>query len=432
MESMRKGSLKREFARAVAVTMLSVFIASGLAIFCCYQLQKSILPDSNEVWLTQRITAADGTVSESSQRIDLGGQAEPIGQLVSEGSEDASGQTASYAVDRIESSFSMLTDRAKAIYRASQAAMVGLPLLFAILGIVLAGQWFYRKKLEPPIRVLADATAHVERQDLDFRVHCESTDELGQLCNAFENMRQTLADNNRLLWDMLEQRRLLQASVAHDLRNPIAIVGGYVEHLQESRNAGFLTDEELDRALGNLETAAERMGRYTEIVREVGTIEDLEVRPKEEAFPEFLEDIGDSLMALCRDSSVRLTYHVSAPECTAVFDSALLYRILENLVGNALRYARSAITLEFNLEGSLLAATVIDDGPGFSEAVLRREGSIFLSEDVSDGHLGLGLTTSRIFCRKLGGSLEVLNCDRGACAKVLIAVERPRGDITGN
>ena len=217
MESMRKGSLKREFARAVAVTMLAISIASGLAIFGCYQLQKSILPDSNEVWLTQRITAADGTVSESSQRIDLGGQAEPIGQLVSEGSKDASGQTASYAVDRIESSFSMLTDRAKAIYRASQAAMVGLPLLFAILGIVLAGQWFYRKKLEPPIRVLADATAHVERQDLDFRVHCESTDELGQLCTAFENMRQTLADNNRLLWDMLEQRRLLQASVAHDL-----------------------------------------------------------------------------------------------------------------------------------------------------------------------------------------------------------------------
>ncbi len=113
MESMRKGSLKREFARAVAVTMLSVSIASGLAIFGCYQLQKSILPDSNEVWLTQRITAADGTVSESSQRIDLGGQAEPIGQLVSEGSEDASGHTASYAGQRLNVIFSLLTEKGK-------------------------------------------------------------------------------------------------------------------------------------------------------------------------------------------------------------------------------------------------------------------------------------------------------------------------------
>ena len=77
-------------------------------------------------------------------------------------------------------------------------------------------------------------------------MRCASADELGQLCAAFESMRQALVDNNRLLWDMLEERRALQASVAHDLRNPIAIMGGYVEHLQESRKAGLLTDEELD------------------------------------------------------------------------------------------------------------------------------------------------------------------------------------------
>ncbi|WP_251212664.1 HAMP domain-containing sensor histidine kinase [Adlercreutzia murintestinalis] len=420
---MKKGSLKKEFARAVAVTMLAVSLASGLAIFGCYQLQKSILPDSDEVWLTQKTTAPDGSVSESTQRIELGGQPEPLGHLVPEGSEDAPGQTASYAVDRIESSFSMLTAREKAAYRASQAAMVGLPLLFALLGIALAGQWFYRKKLEPPIRALADATAHVKRQDLDFQVHCESTDELGQLCTAFEDMRQALVDNNRLLWDMLEQRRALQASVAHDLRNPIAIVGGYVEYLQEGRKAGLLTDEELDRALGNLRAAAERMGRYTEVVREVGAIEDLEVRPKEERLREFLEDLGDSLAALCRDGSVRLTHRVSVPECTAVFDGELLYRVLENLVGNALRYARSTITLEFHQEGELLAATVTDDGPGFPKAVLRRKDALLLSEDASDGHLGLGLATSRVFCRKLGGSLELSNSDGGARAKVLIAIE---------
>ena len=229
---MKKKSLKGEFARTVAVTMLAVALASGLAIFGCSQLQKSILPDSNEAWLTQRITAADGTVSEATTRVEIGGQAQSLGRLVQDGAEGDPDQTTSYTIDRIDSSFSMLTDKAKAAYRASQVAMVGLPLLFAILGIALAGQWFYRKKLEPPIRALADATAHVRRQDLDFRVRCASADELGQLCVAFESMRQALVDNNRLLWDMLEERRALQASVAHDLRNPIAIMGGYVEHLQ--------------------------------------------------------------------------------------------------------------------------------------------------------------------------------------------------------
>ena len=58
-------------------------------------------------------------------------------------------------------------------------------------------------------------------------------DELGRLCAAFEKMRQTLYENNRQMWSMLEERRALQASVAHDLRNPIAIMTGYVEYLQD-------------------------------------------------------------------------------------------------------------------------------------------------------------------------------------------------------
>jgi len=428
----KKKSLKGEFVRTVTVTMLAVALASGLAIFGCIQLQKFILPDSNEAWLTQRVTAADGTVSEATIRVEIGGQAQSLGRLVQDGAESDPGQTASYAVDRIDSSFSMLTDKAKAVYRISQVAMVGLPLLFAILGIALGGQWFYRKRLEPPIRALADATSHVRRQDLDFRVHCDSADELGQLCVAFESMRQALVDNNRLLWDMLEERRALQASVAHDLRNPIAIMGGYVEHLQESRKAGLLTDEELDRALVNLESAADRMGRYTEAMREVGAIEEVEVRLEETSLPEFLEGLGDSLAVLCRGSSARLTYHVSMPECTAVFDGELLYRILENLVGNALRYAHREIVLEFHLEDELLAATVTDDGPGFSEAALRKRDALFFTEDASGGHLGLGLAMSRIFCRKMGGSLELSNGDTGARVKVLIAVNFPQRGVANS
>ena len=58
-------------------------------------------------------------------------------------------------------------------------------------------------------------------------------DGLGRLCIAFEEMRQALYDNNRQLWNMTRQLRILQASVAYDLRNPVAIVEGYVEYMQQ-------------------------------------------------------------------------------------------------------------------------------------------------------------------------------------------------------
>ena len=59
-------------------------------------------------------------------------------------------------------------------------------------------------------------------------------------------------ENNRVLWHMLEERRVLQASLAHDLRNPIAIIEGYTEYLQEKAQTGNLSSEKLGHTLANL------------------------------------------------------------------------------------------------------------------------------------------------------------------------------------
>ena len=80
MEKIKMKSLKRSFMKAVAITMLIVLVCSGLAIFGCYRFQKHILPDSNEVWLTQQTTAPDGTITEAKVRYVLDGQPEPFGR----------------------------------------------------------------------------------------------------------------------------------------------------------------------------------------------------------------------------------------------------------------------------------------------------------------------------------------------------------------
>ena len=208
MEKIKRQSLKRSFMKAVAVTMLIVFFCSALAIFGCYRFQKHILPDSNEVWLTQQTTAPDGTVTEAKMRYILDGSPEPFGQLIADGQEhnESQGQT-SYMIERIESSYSMLSPKARTAYRVSQVCMVLLPFLFAVIGITLCAWWFYHKILEPPITVLMDATTHIQDQDLNFQINFDGRDELGQLCAAFEKMRQTLYENNRQLWSMLECQR---------------------------------------------------------------------------------------------------------------------------------------------------------------------------------------------------------------------------------
>ena len=406
--------------------MLIVFLCSGLAIFGCYLLQKHILPDSNEVWLTQQTTAPDGTVTEAKLRYVLNGPPEPFGQLVADGQEhnEAQEQT-SYRIERIESSYSMLSSKVKTAYRISQVCMVLLPFLFAVIGITLCAWWFYHKVLEPPITVLMDATTHIQDRDLSFQINFDGQDELGQLCAAFEKMRQTLYENNRQLWSMLEERRALQASVAHDLRNPIAIMTGYVEYLQENRQGGTLTDEKLEKALANLGITAERMGHYTDTMRDLGAIEETEVHRREVELPEFLQHMADSLSILFQNTEVRFACDFHVPAGRVVLDGELLYRVLENLISNALRFAEHQIELAFYLEHGTLSATVTDDGPGFSEKLLQKKTALFYSEDTSGKHLGLGLAVSRVLCQKHGGTIELSNqSPHGACVKATITIKQ--------
>ena len=426
MEKVKRQSLKRSFMKAVALTMLIVFLCGAFAIVICYRFQKHILPDSNEVWLTQQTTAPDGTITEAKLRYVLNGPSEPFGQLVRDDQErnEAQEQT-SYRIERIESSYSMLSSKAKTAYRASQICMVLLPLMFAVIGITLCAWWFYHKILEPPITVLMDATTHIQDQDLNFRINFDGRDELGQLCTAFEKMRQTLYENNRQLWSMLEERRALQASVAHDLRNPIAIMTGYVEYLQENRQGGTLTDEKLEKALTNLGITAERMGRYTDTMRDLGAIEETEVHRREVELPDFLQHMADSLSILFQNTEVRFACDFHVPVGMAVLDGELLYRVLENLISNALRFAEHQIDLAFYLEHGTLSAIVTDDGPGFSEKLLQKKTTFFYSEDTSGKHLGLGLAVSRVLCQKHGGTIELSNrLPHGACAKASITIKQ--------
>ena len=426
MEKIKRQSLKRSFMKAVALTMLIVFLCSALAIAICRRLQKHILPDSNEVWLTQQTTAPDGTVTEAKMRYVLDGSPAPFGQLVADGHEhnEAQAQT-SYRIERIESSYSMLSSKAKTAYRISQICMVLLPFLFAVIGITLCAWWFYHKILEPPITVLMDATAHIGDRDLNFQITFDGQDELGQLCAAFEKMRQTLYENNRQMWSMLEERRALQASVAHDLRNPIAIMTGYVEYLQENNRSGTLTEEKLEKALSNLGITAERMGRYTDTMRDLGAIEETEVHRGEVELPDFLQHMTDSLSILFQNTEVRFSCDLHVPKGRAVFDGELLYRVLENLVSNALRFAEHQIDLVFSLEHGTLSATVTDDGPGFLDKLLQKKTALFYSEDTSGQHLGLGLAVSRVLCQKHGGTIELSNQPpHGACVKASITIKQ--------
>lgn len=420
----RSSSIKRYFILAVSLTMLFVFLGSAVTIYGCYRIQKWILPNSNEIWLQAKTILQDGTVIEATQRFKLNESA-TIGFLIPAGaSQSVVDDTTEYTIEKIESSYGALTPKKKLCYQIMGGAMIVLPLLYSMIGIGVCAWWFYRRKLAPPIRILTDATEHISTQNLDFEVVYESADEMGQLCEAFEKMRQVLYENNRQLWNMIENRRTLQASVAHDLRNPIAIIEGYVEYMQQNIPNGNLSGEKLQHTLSNLAVTAKRLERYTDYIRDLHALEETDLHYSKVVLPDYLKDIADTFAVVANQHELKVSYECEIPLCQASIDKDLLYRILENIFTNAIRYAEKNILIFFELDHKKLSACIKDDGPGFSEQMLQNKARLFYSEDTSGEHMGLGLATSQVLCQKHGGNMELFNTvSHGACIKVTISLE---------
>lgn len=408
--------LRRAFCLYVCVTFFSVVLLSALTIGLCTAIQNHLLPVSDEVLLTVWETFDDDRTNKHTFNIKLGESPRELPFLHSVGTEEETVQDAEYAVAAIERNYTSLSPKRRLLYQASVITMIAGPVCFSFGGILLCGILFYKGRLKKPIDTLAMAAERISTQDLDFQISSDSGDELGKLCESFEQMRGALRENYQKLWAALEERKQLQASVAHDLRNPIAIIEGHAEYLQINLEKETLGPEKISAIAGNIQQAAKRLERYTESMRAINRSEELEIQRKEVLFVELYQDITADLSIIAAGRSITLVCKNDVGEEPVRLDAGVLYRILENLIGNAARFAKSEIHVSFSSSSKGLEVLVEDDGSGFPEEVLKFQKSYFVPDGGDGPHSGLGLAICRIFCEKHGGALRLSNgAKAGAC-----------------
>ncbi len=405
--------LRQAFIYTMAIMVGSILIMSGLTVYGCIWLQNKILPDSKIVSLTIATTDKYGNTGEIMQQFTLDEESE-MGVLTPIGQEPVLNiANTPITIKKIESGFEMLSTKRKAIYTALSILIVILPILYSIVGVALSGVWFYKKKLAPPIKILSQATKKVCNQDLEFTVAYDVPDEMGELCHSFELMRGELYNNNKALWSMLDERKMLWASVAHDLRNPISIIKGYLEFLQENMKAGKLAEPKLACTLSNMELTTNRLARYTDSIRDISIVEEIEICRVKTVLPDFLAEVVEELRVLLPQNKLKLVTSMNISTCEVLIDKQIYYRIFENVFSNAMRYARRQISISFSMHEDSLITIVADDGCGFPEKVLRSKGMLLLPYDNENHHMGMGICSSRILCQKLGGRMALENDDSG-------------------
>lgn len=428
MEKLKRkcSSLQNYFVLIVLITFFIVICLSLLSIWGCQKFREYLLPNSNTIWVTLNITYSDGRTEKLEFSTELGQEMYDIPRVIV--AEDGSINNSELydiktSIEKIENNFDMLTPKRKIAYQICGISMIVMPMIFSIVGILICGFIFYGKKLNKPLKLLENSMEQISNKNLDFKLSYTSNDEMGKLCNSFEKMRQILEETNKELWKMIEERRLVQASVAHDLRNPISIIEGYAEYLQTNLQNDNLSKDKILEITSNINKTAKRLERYTDSIRTINALEDIEVNRKEISTTKFIEDVKSDLKQMTNSKGIGLDLEAEKLFKEKIkIDSYIIYRILENIINNALRYSKEKINLSFNQQENYLIISIVDDGIGFSEDVLKERNNLIIPTASDGKHCGLGLIISRILCKKHGGKLELSN-DISGGAKVKIFIE---------
>jgi len=279
----------------------------------------------------------------------------------------------------------------------------------SVLCIIATGVIFYLRKLKKPLLILDSASARIAAGDLDFKVEYDSHNEFGRLAASFETMRESLHEVNREMWQMMEARRRLNAAFAHDLRTPLTVLRGYCDFLLKYVPKGKISDERAISTLSTIDVYLKRLEEYTATMSSLQKLDEIELSPKEVSFSSLCDELKSISVMLV--SEKRIEFHSNGDGVLYV-DLPAVFQTYENLISNAVRYAKNEIKVSCIVKDSILSIIVEDDGPGFTPEALKNATEPYFSTEKSMSdvmHFGIGLYICRIMCQKHGGALAIEN-----------------------
>ena len=391
MGKIKTKSLRTSMAVTFLITICVIALLSSITIFAANQVQHEIL---KKRYMT--INSPDFQMDENTGNYILD-------------------------IDNNNITWQPLSTWDTVAYYGSYAAMVGLPVFYIAVGIGAAAAVYYRKKLREPIAQLQNGVERIQEDNLDFHIEYDGDDELGRLCCSMEKMRRELRQKHKSLWESLEQRKLLNASVAHDLRTPITVLKGYLDYLEKNIPQDKLTEDMLLDTVSSMQGAVNRLELYVESVRDIEKIENIEIEKRSENVKLLLNELRSNVLQLAGNKEIIISNDITVDKIQ--IDKGVFFRILENLLQNALRYAEKQVSINLSHKKDFLILTVKDDGKGFSAADLEKATTVFYSNDKEKQHFGIGLSVCKILCEKHGGLLYVGNQkEKGACVTAKLKI----------
>ena len=302
-----------------------------------------------------------------------------------------------------------------------------LYLIAVVLTTAFLILWIYRS-VSVPLEKLQRAARNIKEGNLDFEIKAESNDEIGQLCQDFEEMRLRLKAQAEEKVAFDRENKELISNISHDLKTPITAIKGYVEGIMDGVAD---TPEKIDRYIKTIYNKANDMNRLINELTYYSGIDSNKIPYNfhrinvAEFFQDCVEDVGLDL----ESKNIELNYsNLVDPDTRIIADPEQLKKVINNIIGNSIKYIdkpKGIINIRILDEVDSIRVEIDDNGKGIAAKDLGNIFERFYRTDASRnsamGGSGIGLSIVKKIIEDHGGYIWATSKEgEGTCLHFVI------------
>lgn len=311
--------------------------------------------------------------------------------------------------DDFVAQFSTKVYNSKSDYRTKSLLITVVVALFG--GAVT---YFISGRALKPLREFSDTVEKVQIQNLtDYTIEETKIAELDRLRTSYNKMLLRLSES-------FEIQRQFTGNAAHELRTPLALIQAQLDLYHSTEN-----DADLDAAQETIQMITEQNERLSKLVKTLLDMSELQTIMRNDKIELFglIEEVLTDLEPLALEKGIALiqepqdtTYdkeYIISNELMLTGSDILIYRMLYNLVENAIKYnhVNGKVIVSAKQTGNDIVITIADTGSGIDEAFREKIFEPFFRVDKSRsreiGGVGLGLAMVREIVRAHDGKIDV-------------------------
>ena len=272
--------------------------------------------------------------------------------------------------------------------------------LLALLGGVAA--YFISGHALKPIREFSDKIEEVQAQNLaDSGIEASKIKELNQLSVSYNKMLERLSD-------AFEIQRQFTASAAHELRTPLSLMQVQLDLYHSTQHPG--SDADTVQMIKMLTEQNDRLGKMVKTLLDMSELQTVG-RDEKIILNDLVDEVLEDLEPLAQEKNIKLIGKYK--NITMIGSDILIYRLVYNLVENAIKYNHSdgQVTVNAYKKQKHIYLSVEDTGSGIPKELRERVFEPFFRVDKSRsrelGGVGLGLALVHEIVRVHDGSISI-------------------------